>query len=653
METNVIFFLSQPKIEIQLPELQKGGLRTGIEVLSPDLVKRREDERKFLDQLLDTNKLEDFKIPVPISAKLRSYQQDGVNWLWFLNKYKLHGILCDDMGLGKTLQSICILAGDHYYDSKELKDKGIKEPVQPSLVVCPPTLTGHWLYEVEKFISPKYLNPLHYVGPPNERERLQKRAAHHNLIIASYDIVRNDFDFFGSINWNYCILDEGHIIKNGKTKLAKAIKQLTANHRLVLSGTPIQNNVLELWSLFDFLMPGFLGTEKQFQARYSRPILLSRDAKSSSKEQEAGAIAMESLHRQVLPFLLRRMKEDVLKDLPPKIIQDYCCDLSPLQQKLYEDFEKTKAKKSVEETLSHDEEKVKEYEANHIFQALQYLRKVCNHPKLVVTAQHPQYKKIMDRLNSSGQALDDINHAAKLPALKQLLLDCGIGTSANGNLAHTEPEPVVNQHRALIFCQLKVMLDVVEKDLLKTHMPTVTYLRLDGSIPAGQRHSVVHRFNSDPSIDVLLLTTQVGGVGLNLTGADTVIFVEHDWNPMRDLQAMDRAHRIGQKKVVNVYRLITRGTLEEKIMSLQQFKLSVANTVISEDNSSLQTMGTNNLLDLFTLDEAKKKESIANKKDANRDSTMKNFMDNLPDLWEESQYEEEYDLSNFMRGLVK
>lgn len=198
---------------------------------------------------------------------------------------------------------------------------------------------------------------------------------------------------------------------------------------------------------------------------------------------------------------------------------------------------------------------------SHIFQALRYLQNVCNHPKLVLTAQHPQFISILSSLKQQNSQLDDITHSAKLPALKQLLLDCGIG-----NTETQSTELVVNQHRALVFCQLKVMLDIIENDLFKKHMPSVTYLRLDGSVPPGLRHSIVTRFNNDPSIDVLLLTTQVGGLGLNLTGADTVIFVEHDWNPMKDLQAMDRAHRIGQRKVVNVYRLITRHTLEEKIM---------------------------------------------------------------------------------------
>ncbi|XP_069001339.1 TATA-binding protein-associated factor 172 [Embiotoca jacksoni] len=618
--------------------------------MSADLIRQKARERHFLEQLLDSRKLENYKIPVPIKAELRKYQQDGVNWLSFLNKYKLHGILCDDMGLGKTLQSICILAGDHYLRAQEYaKTKAADCSPLTSLVVCPPTLTGHWVDEVGKFCTKEYLNPLHYTGPPTERMRLQHQVKKHNLVVASYDVVRNDIDFFRNIKFNYCILDEGHVIKNGKTKLSKAIKQLAANFRIILSGTPIQNNVLELWSLFDFLMPGFLGTERQFAARYGKPILASRDAKSSSREQEAGVLAMEALHRQVLPFLLRRMKEDVLQDLPPKIIQDYYCTLSPLQVQLYEDFAKSRAKASVEDSISvastEEEEKPKLKATGHVFQALQYLRKLCNHPSLVLTPQHPEYKRVTEQLTGQNSNLRDIQHAPKLSALKQLLLDCGLG---GGGGSEGGPEAVVAQHRVLIFCQLKSMLDIVEHDLLKPKLPTVTYLRLDGSVQAGLRHSIVSRFNNDPSIDVLLLTTHVGGLGLNLTGADTVVFVEHDWNPMRDLQAMDRAHRIGQKRVVNVYRLITRGTLEEKIMGLQKFKMSIANTVISQDNSSLQSMGTDQLLNLFTLDKGEKGEQPTS---TSGKASMKSVLDGLGELWDQQQYDTEYNLDSFMHSL--
>ena len=203
--------------------------------------------------------------------------------------------------------------------------------------------------------------------------------------------MRKDIEFFERIQWNYCVLDEGHIIKNGKTKSAKAAKKIRAHHRLILSGTPVQNDVLELWSLFDFLMPGFLGSEKQFAAKYSRPILACREPKAGNKEQEAGALAMEALHRQVLPFLLRRNKEDVLKDLPPKITQDYYCELSPLQRTLYEGF---RSRHSATLATTSSDSAVNNPHGGHVFEALRYLRNVCNHPKLVLSPRHPQYQTV-------------------------------------------------------------------------------------------------------------------------------------------------------------------------------------------------------------------------------------------------------------------
>ncbi|XP_015435871.1 PREDICTED: TATA-binding protein-associated factor 172 [Dufourea novaeangliae] len=633
---------------VQLLPLDPGAIAD-----PPDLVEKKAQERRFLEQLLNPRSIPDTELPIPVAAELRSYQRQGLNWLNFLNRYRLHGVLCDDMGLGKTLQTLCILALDHHRNPH----------APPSLVVCPPTLTGHWVYEAEKFFESKDLSVLQYAGTPPEREKLRPKVTYHRLVVASYDIVRKDIDYFETWQWNYCVLDEGHVIKNGKTKSAKATKRLHANHRLILSGTPVQNDVLELWSLFDFLMPGFLGTEKQFAARYSRPILACREPKAGPKEQEAGALAMEALHRQVLPFLLRRNKEDVLQDLPPKITQDYYCDLSPLQRTLYEDFRSRHSATLLSATSCTSS--ASDPQGGHVFEALRYLRNVCNHPKLVLNPRHPLYQTVCNTLKQQKGTLADIEHGAKLPALKQLLLDCGIGQpQQQQNLASTGGTPdnqppqqqqLVSQHRALIFCQLKAMLDIVEKDLLRTHLPTVTYLRLDGSIPATQRHSVVARFNADPSIDVLLLTTQVGGLGLNLTGADTVIFVEHDWNPMKDLQAMDRAHRIGQKKVVNVYRLITRSTVEEKIMGLQKFKLLTANTVISTENTSLETMATDQLLDLFSLDNNKGKRSDTQGETVSKitgvPGVSRSVLEILPELWEQQQYDDEYDFDSFLSTL--
>jgi TATA-binding protein-associated factor len=267
----------------------------------------------------------------------------------------------------------------------------------------------------------------------------------------------------------------------------------------------------------------------------------------------------------------------VLHDLPPKIIQDYYCEMSPMQIELYQDF----AKSSTGKTVLHSHLGLIDAEADegdrqedappppqHAFQALQYLRKVVNHPALVARPEHPRWTRIQSELRATQSALTDIKYSGKLLALRELLMECGIGgVTGNDDAPGSEVATTnaVSPHRVLIFCQLKAMIDLIESELLRK-MDNVSHLRLDGSVPPGDRFAIVKRFNSDPSIDILLLTTQVGGLGLNLTGADTVIFVEHDWNPQKDLQAMDRAHRIGQTRVVNVYRLITKNTIEEKIM---------------------------------------------------------------------------------------
>ncbi|EXJ92454.1 hypothetical protein A1O3_01005 [Capronia epimyces CBS 606.96] len=620
------------------------------------LLQGRERERKFMAQMLDPKKVEPFQIPVAIKAELRSYQQEGVNWLAFLNKYNLHGVLCDDMGLGKTLQTLCIVASDHHMRAEEYaKTQALDMRRLPSLIVCPPTLSGHWQQEIKQYAP--FLSCVAYVGSPGERNSRRSQLEQADVVITSYDVCRNDNDVLARITWNYCVLDEGHLIKNPKAKITQAVKKLISNHRLILSGTPIQNNVLELWSLFDFLMPGFLGTEKVFQDRFAKPIAASRNAKSSSKEQEAGALAIEALHKQVLPFLLRRLKEEVLNDLPPKILQNYYCDLSDLQKRLFEDFFK-KERKTVESSVGSADKEAKQ----HIFQALQYMRKLCNSPAMVVKEGTKQYESISKQLAASKSSLRDVAHAPKLTALRDLLVDCGIGVANDSN--DISASTYVSQHRALIFCQMKEMLDMVQTEVLGKLLPSVQFLRLDGSVEATKRQNIVNQFNNDPSYDCLLLTTSVGGLGLNLTGADTVIFVEHDWNPQKDIQAMDRAHRIGQKKVVNVYRLITRGTLEEKIMSLQRFKIDVASTVVNQQNAGLGSMETDQILDLFNLGEssdiggesggAGKEEDMVDLETGEvKKKGEKGWLDDVGELWDERQYEEEFNLDSFVQNLQK
>nr|XP_019011335.1 TATA-binding protein-associated factor [Kwoniella pini CBS 10737]OCF50116.1 TATA-binding protein-associated factor [Kwoniella pini CBS 10737] len=605
------------------------------EGFSAELLAKRDEERKFLMQLLDGSKAEQYQIPVEVKADLRQYQKDGVSWLAFLAKYQLHGILCDDMGLGKSLQSLCIIASKHHERAaRHLHTKSVDTSHLPSLIVCPPTLTGHWYHEILKFTP--HLKPLQYVGTAGERTLLRSRIPFHDVIISSYESVRSDIAELTKINFLYCVLDEGHIIKNSKTKLSVAVKQVKAQHRLLLSGTPIQNNVLELWSLFDFLMPGFLGNERMFNDKFSKPILVDREGKATPKEREAAASALEALHKQVLPFLLRRLKEDVLNDLPPKIIQDYYCELSSIQKHLYDEFSKSQAAQEAGEEVS-TETKAQ----GHVFQSLQYLRKLCNHPALVLGDQPDRFKQIQKKLGAeSANDIHDLSVSPKMEALKQLLTDCGIGQPID------KLSDDVNQHRVLIFCQLRPMLDLIERDLFGKSMPSVSYMRMDGSTDPKKRHAIVQTFNSNPTIDVLLLTTSVGGLGLNLTGADTVIFVDHDWNPMKDLQAMDRAHRLGQRKVVNVYRLITRGTLEEKIMGLQRFKLNIASSVVTQQNAGLGSMNTGEVLDLFKV--SAEGEPVKSKTANNSGPTsMSKMLEGLDDLPPEEEYAE-LSLDNFM-----
>ncbi|OLY80671.1 TATA-binding protein-associated factor MOT1 [Smittium mucronatum] len=654
--------------------------------ISHELLDQHARDRSFLAQLTDSSKLEPYKIPVKINATLRKYQQDGINWLSFLNKYRLHGILCDDMGLGKTLQTICIIASDHYtrkMDFEKSLGRNSDSVHLPSIVVCPPTLLAHWEEEIIKYVD--CLKPIIYGGAPSERRSLIRKIKDYDVVIISYDVLRNDIDYFSCINYNYCVLDEGHVIKNSRAKLTLAVKQIQARNRLILSGTPVQNNVLELWSLFDYLMPGFLGQERQFNEQYSKPILASRDPRLAphvqARAQAESQKALESLHKQVLPFLLRRMKEDVLSDLPPKIIQDRYCYLSDVQLELIEEIKKNVSSKFLSDSTDMSLSDTKESKTGmHVFQALQYMRRLCNHPALVLTPANPLYKSITARLESEGRSIHDLSVAPKLQTLGQILTECGIGSNGtfgadylndlsckNGSNSSIQPDSldfssnISASHRALVFCQHREMIDCIQRDLFKKTMPNVSYLRLDGNVDARNRQAMVNKFNSDPSIDVLLLTTHVGGLGLNLTGADTVIFVEHDWNPMMDLQAMDRAHRLGQTKVVNVYRLITKNTLEEKVMGLQAFKLNIANTIVNQQNAGLNSMNTSEILDLFSLAGKRVDEKSTSGSGSGGNGgidgvgkqpvSASKAVESLGELWDPNQYESEYSLDSFINSL--
>jgi SNF2 family DNA or RNA helicase len=483
--------------------------------------------------------------PSKLKITLREYQKEGFQWLIFLQENGLHGALCDDMGLGKTLQTLCALVYSLEQGQSNL----------PSLVVCPSSLTVHWQRECKTYFP--HLKVEIYLG--KDRRCIWNKPQNFNLIISSYDAVRNDIEHFQKQKFLYIILDEGHVIRNSKSKTSLAARSLSGKYRLILTGTPIQNNILELWTLFDFLMPGYLGTEqKTFIDKYAKPIMAvsvtakTTNSNASVKDFEEAEKKLEALHKQVLPFILRRLKDQVLKELPPKIIQDYYCDLTTTQQQILSSFSESE-------------------EGEQALAMIHKMQLLCVHPKL---------------LNGNGGITDEeIFESPKMSLLRDLIIECGLDQSGE-----EEQGIDIDVHRLLIFAQHRGVLELAQR-MIELTFPHLKLLKMDGNTPAKDRADQAHRFNTDSSINIFLLTTSVGGLGLNLTGADTVIFLQHDWNPQRDLQAMDRAHRLGQKRTVNIYRLITKNSLEERIMGLQSWKVRVAKTVVSQQNASIKSMG--------------------------------------------------------------
>ncbi|KRZ50206.1 TATA-binding protein-associated factor [Trichinella nativa] len=579
---------------VQLMPLEGG--EGALQGLCPELIALQKERCQFFSLLCNPTALPLVKLPSILEGELRPYQKEGVTWLTFLKNYSLHGILSDEMGLGKTLQTLCILYMAQRMSSSNNNNNNeekMNSTNNVSLILCPKTLVKHWVAEANKFFghctADFYVTTLDF----DNVEELERC----NVLVASYESLRRENELLFDKHWFYCILDEGHVIRNHKTQLFKAALQIHAEHRLILTGTPVQNSVGELWSLFEFLMPGYLGTLQQFQQRYLKPICQSRDSKATSAEAHAGKKALEDLHKQVLPFILRRKKVDVCRDLPPKIIQDYYCSLSPVQQELYQAYSDEVQEKVASAAVGRESRK------GITFSILTYLRKLCSHPLLVTDSEPDLMQSTLDKLHLNDvQQLNDISYSGKMQALKQLLSECSIGSS---NLADCDAVQSngISAHRALIFCQYKSALNLLCTFFTRGYFGKgISFLKMDGSVEPERRQELAQQFNSDPSIDLLILTTQIGGLGLNLTGADVVIFFDHDWNPCRDIQAMDRAHRIGQTRTVNVYRLISQGTLEEKIMRFQKFKNFMADTVIGDENKSLLSMAPDQLIDLLTLD---------------------------------------------------
>jgi len=485
--------------------------------------------RKLADKLKNFTQIKAITPPEGLNAQLREYQQQGVNWLQFLREYQLNGILADDMGLGKTIQALTHL----------LVEKQQGRLTKPVLIVAPTSVIFNWANEIEKFTPQLSYQVLHGI---KRKVFLDENTLNNtDIIITSYALIVRDLEFYQEQKFYYLILDEAHYIKNTKTKLYKAFLDLKAQHKLCLTGTPMENHLGEFWAQFNFLLPGFLGGQKQFTKLFRTPI-------EKHGEQERKAL----LNQRIKPFILRRTKEKIAKELPAKteIIQKL--RIEGKQAELYETV-RLAMDERLKDVIASKGLKRSQIE---ILDALLKLRQVCNHPKLL---------KLKGAKN--------INQSAKLDYLMDTL-----------------PEQIEEGRRVLIFSQFTSMLALIEDALTEEN---IDYVKLTGS--TTNRQAVVDKFQQG-DVPVFLISLRAGGVGLNLTAADTVIHFDPWWNPAVENQATDRAHRIGQDKPVFVYKLIIENSIEEKIQQIQQNKAELAKALLSEEVSDTKLTLTDDVL---------------------------------------------------------
>jgi hypothetical protein len=451
-----------------------------------------------------------------VQATLRHYQLDGLAWMDFLRRARLGGVLADDMGLGKTLQALALLQGE--LDAGRLD--------RPSLVIVPTSLLGNWQVEAQRFTPGLKLLVLHGA----QRMRQFKRIPNVHLVITSYPLAVRDVGTLGQHDWHYVMLDEAQRIKNSRSQAALSVKGLTARHRLCLSGTPLENHLGELWSLMDFVCPGLLGNEAQFREHYRTRI-----------EKRHDTLQAEHLARRVRPFILRRTKQQVARELPEKTETHLRVELTGTQRDLYETVRATMDKK-LRDAI---EKQGLARSQIMVLDALLKLRQVCCDPRLL---------KLSDELAAPAKAAP----SAKMELLRDLL-----------------PTLVEDGRRILLFSQFTEMLALIEAELAKLKL---SYLKLTGE--TQDRAAVVAEFQQGDT-PIFLISLKAGGVGLNLTAADTVILYDPWWNPAVEQQAIDRAYRIGQDKPVFVYKLLASGTVEDKMLELQARKAGLADMLLS------------------------------------------------------------------------
>jgi superfamily II DNA or RNA helicase len=484
-------------------------------------IKLSKSFRKLLDNIRNPDNL-DFPIPAHLSPVLRDYQKDGYQWMKTLAYYRFGGILADDMGLGKTLQSIAFIVSV----LPEIRDQGL-----PALIVCPASLMYNWRHELKRF-APE-VKACIADGSKTERSSVVQDAAKVDVIITSYPLLRRDVEIYAEQTFHTLILDEAQYFKNYTTQTAQVVKAVQAQYRFALTGTPIENSLEELWSIYNAVFPALFPSRKIFNE-------LSR----------------VTIAKRVRPFLLRRLKTDVLKELPEKIETIQASDLLPEQKKLYIAY----LAKLQQETLKHLDAETFNKNRIKILAGLTRLRQICCHPALFVEGYE--------------------GSSAKFEQLMELVEEC---RSAG--------------KRMLIFSQFTQMLGMIGRELGDHGVP---HFYLDGQTPAAERVELCNRFNEGER-DLFLISLKAGGTGLNLTGADTVILYDLWWNPAVEQQAADRAHRIGQKQIVQVIRLVTQETVEDKMFELQQRKKNLIEEVIQPGQEELSSLTEEDIREILML----------------------------------------------------
>ncbi|HEX2939381.1 MAG TPA: DEAD/DEAH box helicase, partial [Ruminiclostridium sp.] len=492
-----------------------------------------ERDSGFKAMVRDINDIGDSEIEPPSSLRniLRKYQKTGFRWLKTMSRYGFGGVLADDMGLGKTLQTIAFL----------LSAKEENQEHTISLIVCPASLVLNWESEIEHF-APQ-LKALSIIGDAQQRINLISQIPEYDAIITSYDLLKRDIELYEKIDFYCQIIDEAQYIKNAATQNAKAVKTVQSQQRFALTGTPIENSLAEIWSIFDFLMPGYLRSHNRFKQDFELPIM---------KNDDSGALS--NLKKMLSPFILRRLKSNVLKELPPKTETVLYAGLDGEQKRLYV-ANLAKIRSQLSSQMSSGEMKTGKV---IVLAMLTRLRQLCCDPSLC----YDDYR----------------GESSKLDLCIQLL-----------------ESSVLAGHKVLLFSQFTSMLSIIEDKLKKL---SISYYVLKGSTPKEDRAALTQRFNND-NTNVFLISLKAGGTGLNLTGADIVIHYDPWWNVSAQNQATDRAHRIGQMNSVQVYKLIAKDTIEEKILKLQQDKSKLADSVISEGDGMISKMSPDEILALF------------------------------------------------------